>query len=287
MCPWFIPAPSAASPRPAARGPLALAWLALAAGPAVFAAEPPPAATPAAVKPAVPLFSEDFESGEISNKIWTKDVTGGNLLTVQSDLAAHGRYALRVSCPAPSNKTWAFIMASHLPEALKQHHFGRAYMYVTPKPPARHTILLMAGTPGFPKNKFEEVATTGGKWQLTYVDLQPPTTNEDYHSGGTVPLGRWFCLEWEFNDHPNHATVWVDGTLAYETDFTSKVTHAGTDLVGAFTDIAFGFRLWGAAPEAFDVYYDDIAFDTKRIGQLAPPPAPAMPAAPAKDAAKP
>ncbi len=237
--------------------------------PRIFAADASPAAAPPVV---APLFSENFESGRLDPKIWTQNVTGDNVITVQRDKAAHGGYALRVSCPAPSNKTWAFIMAAHLPDALRSHHFGRAYLFVTPKPPDRHTILLMAGTPGFPKNKFLEIATTSGKWQLTWVDLTGSTNQEDYHSGGLVPLGRWFCLEWEFNDHPDHVSVWVDGQPVYDSGFTVKSTGAVTDLVGGFTDIAFGFRLWGAAPAPFDLYYDDIAFDTKRLGPLAPPP---------------
>jgi len=29
-----------------------------------------------------------------------------------------------------------------------------------------------------------------------------------------------------------------------------------------------GFRLWGAAPAPFDIYYDDIALDTRRLGPI-------------------
>ena len=223
--------------------------------------------------PAAPaaLFSEDFESGKLSPDVWVQNVTGNNTIEVESEKVAHGNFALRVRCPTPSNQTWAFIMASHLPDALRQHVFGRAYMYITPAPPARHTIFIMGGTPGFPYNRYQEVASANGRWQLTYVDLHPAGNNEDYHSGGTPPLNRWFCLEWEFNDHPNHATIWVDGQLIYETNFVSRITRASTDLVGNFSELALGFRLWGAAPQAFDIYYDDIALDTKRIGQIPGP----------------
>jgi len=221
---------------------------------------------------AIPLFSEDFESGRLDPKRWTVNVTGENLVSVQPARAAHGRFALKVSCPAPSDKTWAFVSVNHLPDSLREHHFGRAYLFITPKPPARHTIFLMAGTPGFPFNKFQEVAAANGRIQLTYVELTPKGNNEDYHSGGAFPLGRWFCLEWEFNDRPNHAAVWIDGQPAYETGFVSRVTRASELLVGGFTDFFFGFRLWGAAPEAFDIYYDDIALDTKPIGPIAEKP---------------
>jgi hypothetical protein len=226
-------------------------------------------ATPAASSPA---FVEDFESGRLDPARWREFVSGENSLAVQPEQVAHGRFALRVRCPAPAMKTWAFIAAADLPDSLRRHHFGRAYMFITPKPPARHTILLMAGTPGFPFNKFQEVATSNGRFQLTYVELKPEGNNEDYHSGGTIPVGRWFCLEWEFNDEPNRAAVWVDGQPVYETGFVSRVNGRSSNLVGAFTDFLFGFRLWGAAPEAFDVYYDDIALDTKRIGPVAAAP---------------
>ena len=216
-----------------------------------------------------PAFSEDFESGAINPAVWTSSITGNNRVEVQREKVAHGNFALRVSCPEPSNKTWAFIMAQHLPDSLRKHHYGRAYLLVTPKPPARHTILIMAGSSGFPQNKFQEVATTNGKWQLTYVDLRPGGDKEDYHSGGEVPLGRWFCLEWEFNDHPNRVSVSIDGKPVYETGFVSKATGATTDLVGGFDEFALGFRLWGAAPEAFDLYYDDVALDSAPIGRIA------------------
>ncbi|MEO7413409.1 MAG: hypothetical protein ABIZ81_08625 [Opitutaceae bacterium] len=83
-----------------------------------------------------------------------------------------------------------------------------------------------------------------------------------------MPLGRWFCLEWEFNDQPNRVAVKVDGQPVYETGFVSKRSGATSNLVGGFDQFALGFRLWGAAPEAFDIYYDDVALDVKPIGPI-------------------
>lgn len=117
-----------------------------------------------------PLFSEEFESGTLDKAIWSELITGDNTITVQKDRVAHGKYALLVRCPAPSQRTYAFITARNLPAPLRQHHFGRAYVYITPKLPARHTIFITAGTEAFPKYKYEEVATLNGRFQLTYVD---------------------------------------------------------------------------------------------------------------------
>jgi hypothetical protein len=211
-----------------------------------------------------PLFSEDFESGTLDPTVWTQQVTGDNILTVQSDKVAHGKYALHVSCPTPAQRTLALIFAKNLPAALAHHLFGRAYVYITPVVPDRHTIFLTIGTTGFPQSKYQEVATAHGLFQVTYIDRAD--ANEDYHAGDPVPLGRWFLLEWEFNDQPDHATVWVDGQQVLDTPFVYKTV--GTDLVGGFTDLSLGFRLRGAAPVPFDIYYDDIALDTHRIGPI-------------------
>jgi hypothetical protein len=218
-----------------------------------------------------PLFSEDFESGQLSPDKWMRNVTGNNVIEVQSDKAAHGKYALCVRCPTPSNATWAVLIHGNLPAALHDHYFGRAYVYITPALPTRHIIFMMTGTPGFPYNRYQEVASANGRWQLTYADVKPPGLREDYHAAGSPPLNRWFCLEWEFNDHPDHARMWVDGQLVFETDFKSRETGATDGLIGGFTDLVLGFRLWGAAPQPFDIYYDDIALDPKRIGQIPGP----------------
>jgi hypothetical protein len=213
-----------------------------------------------------PLFTEDFESGAIDAKKWSVRIDGG-IAEVQQQRAAHGRYSLHVSCPGPSQKLWAFLVANNLPEPLRKHHFERAYVYITPKLPARHTVFITAGTPGFPKYKYEEMATLNGKFLLTCVDQA--NGGEDWHSGGSdIPLDRWFLLEWEFSDDPNYATVWADAQEVYDTPFSFR-HQGGNNLVGGFSEVAFGFRLWSAAPNAFDIYYDDVALDANRIGDVA------------------
>ncbi len=228
-----------------------------------------PAATaaPAAPKPAPkPLFSEDFESGTIDKNVWTEDVTGDAIVTVESDKVAHGKYALLVRSPAPAQRTHAWLRAANLPGALQHHHFGRAYVYIAPVVPDRHTVFITAGTAGGAKSKYFEVATAHGNFQTTFTN--DVSGGEDWHAGPPLPLGRWFLLEWEFNDQPDRETIWVDGEQVMDTPFMFKSTQQSTGLIGAFTDVAFGFFLRGAAPIPFDVYYDDIALDTHRIGPV-------------------
>jgi len=213
-----------------------------------------------------PLFSEDFESGAIDKNLWTQDLTGDAILTVQSDKVAHGKFALLVRCPAPAMRTHAFLIARNLPEPLRHHHFGRAYVYITPVTPDRHTVFLTAGASGFPHSRFFEIATAHANFQTTFTDQVDSA--EDWHPGPTVPLGRWFLLEWEFNDQPDRETLWVDGQQIMDSPFTYKSPTQSTGLIGAFTDFSVGFLLRGAAPVPFEIYYDDIALDTHRIGPV-------------------
>ena len=244
-----------------------------------------------------PLFSENFESGSLNKAVWkTLEVTNATF-TVQSAQTAHGKSALQIHYPK-GEKSFAFIVASHLPDSVRTHFFGRAYMFIGPNMPAGHDVLLNAGTAGYPISNFLEIGASGGKnamvsYQQNAADVP---RNETIARGILYPVGRWFCLEWEFTDHPDRVTTWIDGEPAAELkDFVVKpraprapkgdpaakaapasaeaapaqAEVAGTDLVKGFSDFAFGFHAWGAgATGDFDIYYDDIAIDTKRIGPV-------------------
>jgi hypothetical protein len=216
------------------------------------------------------LFCEDFETGVLDPAIWDVQVNGNQpapAVVTQTSMVAHGRYAVRFHAN-PNVVSYDFIITKAAPVGLKGHHFGRAYFMVTPMPPANHTEYIYAGTTGFPRYRFLEVASAAPlAWQLTYVNLIPPNTGEDYHSGGKVPIGRWFCLEWEFNDAPDRAVVYVDGVQDFGQN-TFTFGGATTGLVGDFAAFGFGYYAWHPATYAFDVFYDDIVLDANRVGCL-------------------
>jgi len=220
------------------------------------------------------LFCDDFESGGIDSSAWDVRTSGGQTVVVQRGIVAHGNYAAQFHAK-PNIVSYDFIMTKNAPAALRGHHFGRAYVYVSPQPPDAHTSFLFAGSSGFPKLKYLEVAGIHDTWQLTSVNLAGidassaslPGTTEAYSSGGKMPLGQWFCLEWEFNDVPDQIRVFVDGKqdFAFENILLDNRNSAQ---VGGFTDFGFGYYAWHPAAYAFDIYYDDIVLDTTRVGCL-------------------
>jgi hypothetical protein len=209
-------------------------------------------------------FCEDFESGAFDAGKWAIATTGSNTARVQSDMSAHGKYAA-VFHYAGTRNTWAMAHAKGLPASLRVHHFGRASLFFRTALPDRHAVLLTAGSAGFPSDKYLEVAAVASTFQLTFVDLNPGG-GENYASGGTIPNGRWFCMQWEFNDTPDEAKVLVDGVQAFAVSpFTFNAKSSG--LVGGFTDFGIGFRLWGsgAGDEPNDLFYDDLALDPEPL----------------------
>lgn len=256
-----------------------------------------------------PVFSEDFESGSLSKAVWETRTVGTASATVQQTQVAHGKSAVQIHYPKGERGSIGFIVASHLPDSVRSHLFGRAYVFVGPGAPAGHDVLINAGTAGYPLSNFLEIGASGGKNVMMSYQQNATTSprGETLTRGAAYPVGRWFCLEWEFNDHPDTITVWIDGEPAGEFKdqmFKPRAPNAGkagaaakggatakeaatvapaatatpapevaavpcTDMIKGFTDFAFGFRAWGNGGQTdFDIYYDDIAIDTKRIGPV-------------------
>jgi hypothetical protein len=229
------------------------------------------------------LWCEDFESGKIDPAKWDTQTMGGTVM-LQSARSAHGKYAAQFHGQAGTSVSndYAFLIAHQAPAALSTHHFGRLYFFVTPKPTSGHTGMVFAGTTGFPKPAYLEVANINGGWQLGYVKLNgPPNGEEVAYPPGQVPVETWSCLEWEFNDQPDEATLWIDGkelgklndqTIGYPPGHVpgSPIFDGkSSGLVGGFSDFGVGFYDWHPK-NAFDLFYDDIVIDTARVGCLPP-----------------
>jgi hypothetical protein len=295
------------SPRFSGRSALAL----IIACPLLTVLSPSLSAQTAAADASPPVFSEDFESGTLNPKVWQLAEYGDVDISVQQSQVAHGKSALLVHTAKGANRAFASIVATHLPDSVRKHFFGRAYMFISPDMPAGHDALLSAGRPGWPLSDFLEIGASGGKNPMVSYQQNAPLPvirGEDVFADKgppAYPVGRWFCLEWEFNDQPDTMTVWIDGEKVREAPSlnnsfqnrprnpaakggpaakgdaapaapaaapaavpTPKFEVKTSDLTGGFYDFAFGFRYWGTPKTDYDIYYDDIAIDTKRIGPV-------------------
>lgn len=265
-----------------------VAIFSLASATFVTAQDPAPAAPPdPIVRPpnGKPLFTEDFESGQIDARKWATHQSGDETIGQSQEKAAHGKQALKVHFPAGTtgSTSWAFL-GTTLPESLRDHYYGRAYVYISGPAPA-HNVYMTAGTQGFPIADFLEIGYNGGSFMISYQQNAPAEghpRSETTARQGTLPIGKWFCLEWEMMNKPeDRIALWVDGELVANKAFAfdpvtprAPVNRLTSGLVpGGFTEYNVGFRAWsraGAAMEAVDVYYDDIAIGDTPIGPLSP-----------------
>jgi hypothetical protein len=229
-------------------------------------------------------FTEDFESGAINTNIWDLRVHGTATISVEQNRVAHGKNALLAHYPAGAQGAYAFI-AARLPDSLHDHLFGRAYVYIATMP-GTHSVLLNAGNPGYPISNFLEVGIRRRVFQPSYQQNAAgvPRTETTDMVPGTIPVGRWFCLEWEFNDKPDRIILKVDGQPFADQSLNLK--SVTSELVKGFSEFDIGFRSWGKAGASdIDIYYDDIAISDKPIGQLTPVAEPVAPTSDTKPAA--
>jgi len=226
-----------------------------------------------------PLISEDFESGHFDSKLWELRVAGAVAAEVEQGETAHGEYALRVHYPAMSPPGYAFLVTPYLPASVSGHFFGRAYVKIDPAAPENHTVLVFSGEAGWPFSRFEEIGISRNAFQQSYRENRSAKEEDgDVRPGDPPPLGEWFLLEWECNNDPTTLAVWVNGKSSRVTEGDRKVeisafrwprgSETAKGLIGAFEETGFGARVWGQVRQAFDVYYDDVAIGSERMGPL-------------------
>jgi hypothetical protein len=228
-----------------------------------------------------PVLADNFESGKLDPAVWDQRVNGTDTIAVEKVDGAHGKYALHVHVPDMAARNgYAFAVASHLPESVHSHLFGRVYMKITPGLGMTHDPLIFAGGPGWPLSKFEEIGTYRGTWQPSYQEnksLAGQGRGEaTYHAETGPPFDKWFLLEWEFNDDPATITYWLDGEKVMTMEGGEKVdmvkfvwpkgSTTTSGLVGGFQELGLGARVWGSPAQGFDIWYDDLAIGTARLG---------------------
>jgi hypothetical protein len=224
---------------------------------------------PDAPAPCANLFCEDFEQGNIDPAIWGIETGGGQTVTIDDHVAAHGRYSVHFHVPADAN-TYGFIITRSAPTALRSHYFGRASFYAAPDLPVGNQQLVIAGNGTFPKLSHFFLSPAALGWMQIVTLTTVAGESETWLHGASLPDARWACMEWEMNDIPGRTTLFVDGKRIDSYDIT--VTDKSVPF-GGFVE--FGFGYYAAAPNngpvvshPTDIYYDDIALDTERIGCL-------------------
>jgi hypothetical protein len=223
------------------------------------------------------LFCEDFESyspGAATSSKW-QSVTksASDALTIETS-PARGSQSLHVHT---SQNEYAYIkLGSFGPP--NNSFFGRLYVWIDALPTApafaHFTLVEAAGQPA----AAGVVRPLGGQYDPQGMsddwgvgsDQGPTGDWTNWRASSPAQTQKWLCVEWEMLAAGDVVNVWIDG--AAQTELSVSMTmHGGTDAGFVFPTwqtIWFGYWLYQASPtpSQFDLWYDDIALSTTRIG---------------------
>ncbi len=161
--------------------------------------------------------------------------------------------------PAEGNAFWGRMMvwASHLPKLSnaenKNVHFDVVQSNGAPATPGEYRISGMGGV----MLNYEPHDC----W--TWVSKQ-------------IPQDKWACWEWLFDGGTNSIDFYVDGQLQIHLTSTGQGCVDGTRSVWAapqFSDLRLGWVNYQSMAETVDMWIDDVAIGSQRIGCAAANPA--------------
>lgn len=226
------------------------------------------------------LFCEDFESaalGAASSTKWTNDVLNGALTIdathAQGTRALHvhtdgnGRALIRVTAFSPPANSFygrARVWATAFPTAPNYAHFT---MVEAAAAGGTGGVVRPIGGQFIPKTDVPDAGRS-----LWGVGSDGGATGDwtNWKTAAPAEAGRWLCMEWQLRAADSTVNVWIDGVARPELT-VSKTSHGGTNVDFVFptiTQIWFGWWLYqaGPTPASFDVWFDDIALGTSKIG---------------------
>lgn len=187
--------------------------------------------------PPGPLFSDGFESGDLS--LWASH----NSMTVQSSVKHSGTFAAK-----DTDKSTAVALLTSPQDDV----YARTWFDVAAHGSSPTDLLVLEDESG--KKLVRLRLAADNRLQLNTM-LAPMST----HSSSPVSLGAWHSLELHLtvNGTQGHAEVWLDG---------SPVPALG--VTGNFGPNPVSGLLLGNSPKGRTItsYFDDVKVDTTRVG---------------------
>ena len=218
------------------------------------------------------LFCEDFEhlpTGGPSTLRWGVDTRNGTLTVERS---RHGK-VLHVRT---LDNGRAFLRADDLtvPPA---GFYGRMRLRVDAFPTApdwaHFTLVEATGT-----GSTEVVRPVGGQYVPSVddslwgigADGGPTGDWTAWTEEAPAVADRWQCVEWRLDSTTNTVTTWFDGG-AGPVLRASEHSHGGNDvpfILPTVDTVKIGWQLYqgGTTPGQFDLWIDDVALATERLG---------------------
>jgi hypothetical protein len=223
------------------------------------------------------VFCDDFEgyaAGPAKSTKWKAvTATANDTLTID---ATHARGTKALHVHVTQNEFGYAKLTTFAPPAAG--FFGRLYVWATAFPTAPdYAHFTMVETAGQPSTA-GVIRPIGGQYDPVGKSAdwgvgsdQGPTGDwTNWRTSAPAQGGKWLCMEWEMRTADNVINVWIDGVAKTDLTVSTKV-HGGNNVDFVFPkwdSLWFGWWLYQASPtpNQFDLWYDDVAIGTARLG---------------------
>ena len=219
---------------------------------------------------------DDFENPEPSGSpnatYWQVQLTNSSCSAtveskLQSGLVYDGNYALHVHTNNPSGGAGATLHTTLPFPAANNTFYSRAYVYFDSALPTTDSTLIETGGTIGGQNDSWRLAAAGG--DMLMVNNAPSGEFVQGDNGKLLPTKQWVCMEWEFKGDTNEAHFWING--AEETHLEIAPTLQNPEWTAPTWDhVYFGWEFYSQDNDAglteVDIYFDDVVFDSNRIG---------------------
>jgi len=215
------------------------------------------------------LLCEDFEAYAVGDApdpaVWTVDKGAGATVGVDDQQFKHGKHALHLHTLPEANKALLHEKKTFpLPNG-KNSLYGRANFMVGAglNVPKNHTNFLEASGKVNGQSGNYRYGASNAKFFANYNPGDPGEGSKT-----AIPVGVWSCLEWAFLGDTNQMHFWVDGKELTDIAVPSNGVNGTVWTAPKFDSFYFGWITYATdtASDHYDIWYDDIAIDTARIG---------------------
>ena len=215
------------------------------------------------------LLCEDFEAYPVGGvpdpAVWTIDKGATATVGVDDQQFRHGKHALHLHTLPDANKALLHETKTFPLPGGGNSLYGRANFMIGAglKVPTDHTNFLEADGKVNGVSGNYRYGAANAKFFANYNPGDPGKGSQT-----PVPVGVWSCIEWAFLGDTNEMHLWIDGKELTDVAVPPAGVNGTVWTAPKFDSFYFGWITYATdmASDHYDIWYDDIAIDTARIG---------------------
>jgi hypothetical protein len=215
------------------------------------------------------LICDDFEAEALGSApdptIWTVDKGAGATVAVDDSQFRHGKHALHLHTLPDSNKALMHETKTFPLPGGTNSLYGRANVMIAAglKVPTDHTNFFEASGKVNGQDGNYRYGAAGAKYFANYNPGDPGESSKT-----AVPVGVWSCVEWAFLGDTNEMRFWIDDKEITDLAVPPAGINGKVWAAPDFDSFYFGWITYATdtASDHYDIWYDDVAIDTARIG---------------------